>query len=233
MPDDVEIRPFHIDDSEAIWRLLRQPGVLETTMTLPSQRIEQRRQFYEELGDDDHVFVAVRHGEVAGSAGLHVGRGRRRHSATLGIAVSATHQRTGVGDALMRAVLDVADRWLGLRRVELGVLVGNHAARKLYEKHGFTNEGVLRQSIAGEGELRDELWMARLHPAMPAEQDGDEAQLQLGPGAPASLEAPAGEEIEGTAAPEPAQAEPAREGSRGGMPDLHGEPGIGSTGSPP
>ncbi|HWT23640.1 MAG TPA: GNAT family N-acetyltransferase, partial [Solirubrobacteraceae bacterium] len=170
MPDDVEIRPFHIDDTDALWRIMREPGVLETTMTLPSQRIEQRRQSYEELGDDDHVFVAVRHGEVAGSASLHVGRGRRRHAATLGIAVGVTHQRAGVGDALMRALLDVADRWLGLRRIELGVLVGNHAARRLYEKHGFTAEGVLRQSVAGDGELRDELWMARLRPAMPAEE---------------------------------------------------------------
>jgi putative acetyltransferase len=174
MPDEVEIRPFHPDDTEALWRLARQPRVLATTMALPSHRLDQRRERYEKLGEDDHVFVAVRHGEVAGSAGLHVGAGRRRHTASLGIGVSVTHQRAGVGDRLMEAVLDLADRWLGLRRVELGVLVPNEAAVRLYEKHGFVREGVFRQSIAAEGELRDELRMARLRPAMPAASSDEE-----------------------------------------------------------
>jgi L-phenylalanine/L-methionine N-acetyltransferase len=189
MPDEVEIRPFHIDDTDALWQLMRQPGVFETTMTLPSQRADQRRAFYERLGDDDHVFVALRNGEVAGSAGLHVGAGRRRHTATLGIVVSRTHQRAGVGDALMRSVLDLADRWLGLRRIELGVLVDNQAARRLYEKHGFIAEGVLKQSIAGDGRLREELWMARLRPPLPADGEKAAEQSQIGAGAaPDALE---------------------------------------------
>ena len=79
MPDDLEIRPFHVDDAEAVWRMRRQPGVLESTMAMPSERLDQRRRRFEALGDDDHMFVAVRHGEIAGIAGLHVEDGRRRH----------------------------------------------------------------------------------------------------------------------------------------------------------
>ena len=116
-------------------------------------------------------------GRSRGIAGLHVEDGRRRHVAALGIAVAVTHQRAGVGDALMRAILDVADRWLGLRRIELGVLVGNEPARRLYEKHGFVPEGVARQSVAGEGRLQDELRMARLRPAMPADSDDAEQRV--------------------------------------------------------
>jgi putative acetyltransferase len=170
MPE-LEIRPFSLDDTEAMWRLFRQPGVLATTLTLPSQRLEQRQARYEALSDDDHLLVAVRHGEVAGTAGLHVEKGRRRHVASMGIAVSSTHRRAGVGDALMRAVLDLADNWLGLRRVELGVLTDNEAARQLYEKHGFVVEGVRRRSVAVAGELCDEVLMARVRPAMPEAAD--------------------------------------------------------------
>jgi putative acetyltransferase len=183
MAHDLEIRPFDVDDTEALWRLFRTPGVLETTLTMPSQRLDQRRRQFEQLGDDDHMFVAVRHGEIAGVAGLHVGTGRRRHVASLGVMVAVTHRRAGVGDALMRTILDVADRWLGLRRVELGVLTGNEAARRLYEKHDFTPEGVWRQSVAGDGRLQDELRMARLRPAMPADSD-DAAQRALAEGDP-------------------------------------------------
>jgi L-phenylalanine/L-methionine N-acetyltransferase len=173
MPE-VEIRPYAPEDAEALWRIARQPGVMESTLAIPSLRLEQRRKRYEDMTPDDHVLVAVRHGEVAGSAGLHVGQGRKRHSATLGIGVGATHQRAGVGDALMTAILELADRWLGLRRVELGVLAGNEAAIRLYEKHGFTRVGTLRQSVAPDGELRDEIVMARLRPAMPAAATAEE-----------------------------------------------------------
>ena len=72
------------------------------------------------------------------------------------------------------------------------MLTGNQAARRLYEKHGFTPEGVWRQSVAGEGRLQDELRMARLRPAMPADSDELE-QRALEEGEPpldGTLEAP-------------------------------------------
>jgi hypothetical protein len=71
------IRPVRLDDAEALRHLARQAGVIETTMALPSLRLEQRRHSLEQLRPDDHYFVA----EVAGVAvGL---AGRTRHSASL------------------------------------------------------------------------------------------------------------------------------------------------------
>src|SRR4051812_42273683 len=82
MPE-LESRPVAPEDAEALWRIFRQPGVMETTMALPSVRLAQRRRRIEDMGDDDHMFVAVRHGEVVGSAGLHVEDGRGRHAAEI------------------------------------------------------------------------------------------------------------------------------------------------------
>jgi GNAT superfamily N-acetyltransferase len=53
-----------------------------------------------------------------------------------GMGVVAEHRREGIGEALMRGVLDEARR-RGLRRVRLEVIVQNEAARLLYEKLGF------------------------------------------------------------------------------------------------
>ena len=185
MPE-LEIRPIRSEDAEAVWRISRQPGVIETTMALPSMRLEHRRKRIEEMGDDEHVLVAERHGEVLGWAGLHVGTGRRRHAAHLGLSVSTAHQGRGIGTALLEAILDLADNWLGLRRVELTALTGNDRARGLYERHGFEVEGVLRGWVHSDGVLADVWAMGRLRPGLPQGERsaGDAAVPSVRPAVP-------------------------------------------------
>ena len=79
-PDDLIIRPVLLQDAEALWTIARQEGVIETTMALPSLRLEQRMKSLSELGENDHCMVAERAGKVAGVAGLTVGTGRVRHT---------------------------------------------------------------------------------------------------------------------------------------------------------
>ena len=43
----------------------------------------------------------------------------------------------GIGTALLEALLEAADNWLDIRRVELTVFVDNDAAIRLYERLGF------------------------------------------------------------------------------------------------
>ncbi len=54
-------------------------------------------------------------------------RPRRRHVGEIGMAVRDDLQGRGVGTALMRAALDLADNWLDLARVELTVYTDNAA----------------------------------------------------------------------------------------------------------
>ena len=83
--------------------------------------------------------VAVVGGEPAGIAKLAI-RGDRGWIAGIGVAVPWRGQ--GVGEALMRGVLDEA-RARGLREVWLEVLVQNEPAIRLYEKLGFEHEREL------------------------------------------------------------------------------------------
>jgi ribosomal-protein-alanine N-acetyltransferase len=55
----------------------------------------------------------------------------------LEIAVAPAMRGRGVGDALVHALCDRADR-AGARLVTLEVRAGNAAARRLYDRHGFT-----------------------------------------------------------------------------------------------
>lgn len=157
----VTIRPVRPEDAEAIWHISLQEGVFETTLTLPSDRLEKRQERLAALGPDEHWFVAEVDGAVAGLAGLSVGKGRLRHSGYVFLFVGRPHQGQGIGTRLLEKLLDLADNWLLLRRVELTVLAENEHARRLYERLGFEVEGRRKMSIIAHGELVDEWLMAR------------------------------------------------------------------------
>ena len=160
--DALEIRPIRPDDAEAVHRIRRLPSVVRQTMGMPSMRLGDVRRRIEGYGPDDHVFVAVVGGELVGMAGLHVGAGKQRHVGSVGIMVADEHQGRGIGRALMAALLDVADRYLGLVRVELDVVAESSGAIRMYETLGFEREGVKRAALLVDGRLADLLVMGRI-----------------------------------------------------------------------
>ena len=70
-------------------------------------------------------------------------------------------QGKGVGRKLMDSILDVADNWLMLVRLDLTVLSDNKRAIKLYESCGFVKEGVKKYVIVKNGKYSDLVVMAR------------------------------------------------------------------------
>jgi putative acetyltransferase len=82
--------------------------------------------------------------------------------AGVGMTVHDNFQGQGVGTALLAAILDLADNWLGLRRIELHVYTDNAPAIHLYQKFGFEIEGTARHYAFRAGEYADAYAMARL-----------------------------------------------------------------------
>ena len=123
----------------------------------------------DQAGSPELFLLAERDGKLLGSAGLHPAGAqvRRRHVMALGISVSAAAQGQGIGGALMTALLDYADNWAQVLRVELTVYQDNARAIRLYERHGFEHEGRLRAYALRDGVYVDALTMARLHPRQP------------------------------------------------------------------
>jgi len=119
---------------------------------------------------EGHVgIVAVLEARLVGSAAVLPHKGRRGHAAEIALCVHDDVQRRGIGAALLATLLDVADNWLNLRRLELSVYVDNEPAVRLYEKFGFTIEGTRRCDAFRDGAFVDSYAMARLRaPTSPA-----------------------------------------------------------------
>jgi L-phenylalanine/L-methionine N-acetyltransferase len=163
-PSEIIIRPAHPDDTDDAYRLWSHPLVARTTLQLPSQEIwHSRKRLGEAPPPGLHRLVADHSGRLIGMTTLHQEQHPRlAHSAGLGMAILPEYWGLGIGSRLMAALLDLADNWLGLRRVELEVNTDNPAAIHLYQKFGFVIEGTKRNHAYGDGRWADSHFMGRI-----------------------------------------------------------------------
>ncbi len=160
---EFSIRHGEARDIPGIKAIYEQPHVVEATLKAPFQSLTKWEKWLANLPEDNYNLVAVSGDEVIGQLLLTVfPNPRRRHAATVGLAVSAEAAGQGVGRALMEAALEMCDNWLNLRRVELQVFVDNQPAIHLYEQLGFVQEGRHRDFAYQHGRFVDAYTMARL-----------------------------------------------------------------------
>lgn len=127
-----------------------------------------RRSFRRSWTEDEASIVAVHGSRVVGQ--LAVSREEspvNRHVASLGMAVARDWRGRGVGSALMAEVLRWA-REVGVEKLALSVYPDNEAARALYRRFGFEEEGRLtghsKKSIGYRDEIVMGLWLVERPP---------------------------------------------------------------------
>ncbi len=169
----ITVRRARVDDAAAIAAIMDDRVVYAGLLQMPYASVDGHRTRLGEFlapGKVDLLLVAELNGKVVGSSGLHpCGPAlRRRHSMSIGISVLPEAHGQGVGTALLQAMCDYADRWVGIVRIELTVYTDNAAAIALYRKFGFEMEGRHRGYALRDGQYVDAFAMARLHPNPPA-----------------------------------------------------------------
>jgi L-phenylalanine/L-methionine N-acetyltransferase len=164
----LQIRPLMPHDAEGLYAIVSTPQVARTLVQLPSMELAETLEWMEKKVPGRHTLVAEVDGRIAGSVSVtHFQNPRLAHTGRLGIMLHRDFWRQGVGSRLMQAILDIADNWLNLKRIELDVFTTNVAAIRLYEKFGFESEGVRRCATFGDGRWLDDVLMARLRRVEP------------------------------------------------------------------
>ncbi|HEX8391634.1 MAG TPA: GNAT family N-acetyltransferase [Longimicrobium sp.] len=152
-PDDAAA--FHALRLEGFRRFPRQFRYApEDEDGLPLAQVERRLA-------EQFVAGAFVSGALAGIAGLSRFAGARlRHKGLLwGMYVRPEAQGTGLGGALVNAVLDHARGQV--QTVQLTVMDHNPPARRLYERHGFVEYGREPDAVRVDGEPLDEILMIK------------------------------------------------------------------------
>ena len=159
----IRIRGIEIDDAADMVDLLSQPKCINETGFLPYPTLHAWQERIRCPKDDRKVLVAEVEDKVVGYCDLTTYTGRYGHIGMIGIMIHDGFHRRGVGRALMEAIVDLGENWLGLRRLELKVNVDNHPAIRLYKSLGFEEEGIARDVVLRAGCYVDAVMMARLN----------------------------------------------------------------------
>lgn len=160
---DIVIQRFNETHLEDVTAIYNDPAVCRQVLQMPFQSVDVWRQRLVTDNERRLQLVATVGGEVIGNIGLEqYARVRRSHCASVGMAVASAWQGKGVGSLLLAAALEVADNWMNVHRVELGVYADNEPAQALYRKFGFEVEGRQRDHAVRDGVFVDTLNMARL-----------------------------------------------------------------------
>ena len=162
----LKIRAFEMTDWEDVAELFLAPNCQWGTLQLPYQSRDRIKQKLENPPLSIHRLVAIieqnQKSKVVGLISLQPLSDRRSHVGQLGMFVHDNYQNQGIGSQLMAAIIDLAENWLNLKRLELQVNTDNVSAIHLYEKFGFEKEGILRKNAFRDGVYIDAYTMAKV-----------------------------------------------------------------------
>lgn len=167
---EITIRHAERRDAAAVHDILTSDHVVRGSMRLPYEPAELTERRMEPSSDVIRL-VAVSQKGVVGFAELitHPDNPRHRHASEINmIVVAKDAQNKGVGRQLMEAIIDLADNWLQLIRLDLTVWTDNQHAIKLYEKFGFSIEGTMPKYAFGENGFIDAYKMGRIRMREPS-----------------------------------------------------------------
>lgn len=160
---EINIRHSNNKDIEAIHKIYSDTNAYSGTLQLPFPSLALWESRLENLPQGIYSLVAEIDNEIVGQIGLHAEQNpRRKHVATFGMGVREKFQGKGVGSKLLSSVIDLAENWLNIQRIELTVYTDNDSAIVLYKKHGFIIEGESSMFAFRNGQYVSAYHMARV-----------------------------------------------------------------------
>jgi RimJ/RimL family protein N-acetyltransferase len=162
----IYFRPLERTDAALVQPWFNDPEVTRQLLMFRPVSLHAEETFLEGLAKSETdlaVMIVVRETDrPIGTVALHAGREPHRQ-ARFGLCIGAKDEwGKGYGTEATALMVDLAFDTLNLHRVWLHVLEYNKAGLRTYQKVGFREEGVLRQSHFAEGRYWDTIAMAIL-----------------------------------------------------------------------
>ncbi|QDK37850.1 GNAT family N-acetyltransferase [Bdellovibrio sp. NC01] len=139
------------------------PYILSTPESFKGRSVENQIKWFKESAESDSEIILAVYSEGR-MIGFCNGRAykdiKRKHRAGLGVSLRHEYRGLGIGQELMRVLIESMKKFTGIQIIELEVMMNNKAALQLYENLGFKKAGIFPKAfILPSGEVSDSLAM--------------------------------------------------------------------------
>ncbi|MDF2676912.1 MAG: family N-acetyltransferase [Bacillota bacterium] len=127
--------------------------------------VEQEEEFIESISKKDNALsiIAEVNGKVIGNLNFSGGpRKRTSHVGEFGISILKEYWGNGIGEELLKYLIDWSKSSGKVRKINLKVRSDNTKGINLYKKLGFIEEGILKRDLYMNGEFYDSILMGLL-----------------------------------------------------------------------
>lgn len=129
------------------------------TFNIPPYTKDDAARWYDKICSKRYEWIIELNGKMIGSARLVVGTSDKGGRYSIGIYDESIYSK-GIGTKVTNCVLNYGQNELHLHRIELIVLEINKRAIRCYEKCGFKQEGLLRDTAYIDGEFYNDIIMS-------------------------------------------------------------------------
>ena len=164
----IALRSFKSEDADLLWDSVHNELINKLTGTHATFTRKMIDKYIEQqitADDDERVSFVIAVGKNLQAVGEVVINeiDHDNHSGSIRISLFSEHDlNKGYGTEAMRLMVDYGFSELHLHRISLGVYAFNPRAIRVYEKIGFKQEGILRDTLYWDGEYIDEITMSIL-----------------------------------------------------------------------
>jgi RimJ/RimL family protein N-acetyltransferase len=161
----VILRPVLAEDAAAMFASMDDAEGMRLTGTHATFTFTQLEQWTASRQDtDDRLDLSIidrETGEWAGELAIN-DWDPDNHSCNFRIAIGPAGRNRGLGSEAIRLIVDYVFEHLPINRIGLDVFDFNPRAIHVYERAGFTREGVLRAALYWDSEYHDSILMSIL-----------------------------------------------------------------------
>lgn len=156
----VRFRRVQEKDLRRLNEIVNDPQVARYLSVAPPVSMKSTREHYRKTKKNRNGWYSILvDNEIAGSTSLDFKpRSKQAHVAIFGIALAREYWGVDLGDLAIEFIKKEA-RKKGVKKLDLGVVVGNKRAVKLYKKHGFKREGIKKKDFKLGGKYHDMMIM--------------------------------------------------------------------------
>lgn len=163
------VRHVRRDDVERLLSFINTLSAEQTFITFQGEKVSLEEEsryvegFIQKVENHLAVKLLVFHeGNLIGVGDIITKEKVEKHIGVFGLTIAMEWRKKGIGSLLMKLVMEEAERNIPtMQFVTLGVFGNNPIAKKLYEKMGFREYGMLPKGIQHKGELVDHIYMYR------------------------------------------------------------------------